>query len=192
MVSSALSGSFAAVWAAITAIQFYYSLNLHLQPGAGTSTTTTTASTASIANFQQIFLTLVAMGTLYAAAALVYRSVRRAEAGGAAGGGDRRPADLVAFVSAAAGVLEFFLFVDNVGAAGLAAARVLPAASIATFFLGIVLMILLHIRAGGEGDGGGAVAGGGAVEVLVWVVTKMAFAAAAGLVALMAIALCAN
>lgn len=191
MVSSALSGSFAAVWAAITAIQFYYSLNLHLQPGAGTSTTTTTASTASIANFQQIFLTLVAMGTLYAAAALVYRSVRRAEAGGAAGGGDRRPADLVAFVSAAAGV-EFFLFVDNVGAAGLAAARVLPAASIATFFLGIVLMILLHIRAGGEGGGGGAVAGDGAVEVLVWVVTKMAFAAAAGLVALMAIALCAN
>ncbi|RCV20679.1 hypothetical protein SEVIR_4G074000v4 [Setaria viridis] len=187
MLTEALAAAFADLWAAITAIQLYYSINL--QPGAGATTTATSAdqTAASVGDFQ-IFLTLVAAGGLYAAVALVYRSLHQAEAAGA-GGGDRRPSDLVAFIFAAAGVLEYFLFVDDVGALGLAAARVLPAASIGTFFLGMVLIILVHIRAGGEG-GCGAVVGDGPIQAPVWIITKMAFAAAAGLVALMAIALC--
>ncbi|CAN6178896.1 unnamed protein product [Urochloa humidicola] len=139
-----------------------------------------------------IFLNLAAAGGLYAAVAHVYNSLRQAEeaAGAAAGGGggNRRLSNLVGFVSAAVGFLELFLFVDDVGALGLAAARVLPAASIGNFFLGLVLIILVHIRAGGEG-GGGAVAVG---DAHVWLVTKTAFAAAAGLVCLMGIALCAE
>ncbi|CAN6208335.1 unnamed protein product [Urochloa humidicola] len=188
MLTEAFAAAFADLWAAITAIQLYYSLNL------GTTTTTTVASaaqsSASAGDFQMIFPTLVAAGGLYAAVAVVYHSLREAEAAG--GGGNRRLSDLVGFVSAAAGLLQLFLFVGDVGALGLAAARVLPAASIATFFLGMALMILVHIRAGGEG-GGGAVAGEGPVQVQapVWLVTKTAFAAAAGLVCLMAIALCA-
>ncbi|CAO1947768.1 unnamed protein product [Urochloa humidicola] len=143
-------------------------------------------------DFQMIFQNLAAAGGLYAAVAHVYNSLRQAEeaAGAAAGGGggNRRLSNLVGFVSAAVGFLELFLFVDDVGALGLAAARVLlPAASIGTFFLGTVLIILVHIRAGGEG-GGGAVVGDAAVSL----VTKMAFAAAAGLICLMGIALCAE
>ncbi|CAL5043992.1 unnamed protein product [Urochloa decumbens] len=181
MLTEAFAAAFADLWVAITAINLYYFLNLQPEAGTGTTTTTSAAeSSSSVVDFQMIFPILVAAGGLYAAVALVHRSLRQAKAA----------ADLVGFVSAAAGLLELFLFVDDVGALGrslgLAAARVLPVASTATFFLGMVLIILVHIRAGGEGGGGAVVVG----EALVSVVTKMAFAAAAGLVCMMAIALC--
>ncbi|CAL5051665.1 unnamed protein product [Urochloa decumbens] len=200
MLTEAFAAAFADLWVAITAINLYCSLNL--QPEAGTTTTASAAhASESVGDFQMIFLTLVAAGGLYAAVALVHRSLRQveAEAAGCGGGGKRRlsMSDLVGFISAAAGLLELFLFVDDVGALGrslgLAAARVLPAASIATFFLGMVLIILVHIHAGGQG-GGGAVAVDEPVQAPVWLVyvTKTAFAAAAGVVCLMGIALCAK
>jgi len=71
---------------------------------------------------------------------------------------------------------------------GLAALRELPAAATATFFLGILLIIVGHIRAGGEG-GGGAVAAIAPIEAPVGLLAKMAIGAAAGLVCLMAMAL---
>ena len=198
MARAAFPAAFADLWAAITAIQLYDLLNL--QPGAGASSATTASAqaSASVGDFH-IFLTLVAAGGLYAAVALIYRHVHQAEAAAAAGAGNRRrlSGGVVVLLIAAASLLEFSLFVqegasavDVVGALGLAAFRALPAAATATFFWGMVLMLIVvaHVRAGGEG-GGGAVAGDGQIQGPVWLITQMAFAAAAALVCLMALAL---
>ena len=188
------AAALADLWAAITAIQLYDLLNL--QPGAGASATTPSAqASASVGDFH-IFLTLVAAGGLYAAVALIYRHLHQAEV--AAGAGNRRlPDSVVVLLIAAVSLLEFFLFVqegasavDVVGALGLAAFRALPAAATATFFWGMVLMLIVvaHVRAGGEG-GGGALAGDGQIQGPVRFITNVAFAAAAALVCLMAFAL---
>jgi len=197
MARAAFPAAFADLWAAITAIQLYDLLNL--QPGAGASATTPSAqASASVGDFQ-IFQMLVAAGGLYAAVALIYRHVHQAEAAAAAGAGNRRrlSGGVVVLLIAAVSLLEFSLFVqegasavDVVGALGLAAFRALPAAATATFFWGMVLMLIVvaHVRAGGEG-GGGALVGDGQIQATVRLATEMAFAAAAALVCLMTMAL---
>ncbi|KAG2610174.1 uncharacterized protein LOC120702933 [Panicum virgatum] len=193
------AAALADLWAAITAIQLYYSLNLQPGPGAGTSVTPSAQAPASVGDFH-IFLTLVAAGGLYAAVALIYRHLHQLQAAAVAGAGNRRrlPDSVVVLLIAAVSLLEFFLFVqegasavvDVVGALGLAAFRAIPAAATATFFWGMMLMLIVvaHVRAGGEG-GGGALAGDGQIQGPVRFITNAAFAAAAALVCLMAFAL---
>jgi hypothetical protein len=132
--------------------------------------------------------------------AFIYRHLHR---GAAAGTANRRLPEIQSFMLCiCAGVLHFFLFVLTPGGAdvdhgaqaqelGLAALRVLPAAATATFFLGTMLIVAAHIRAGGEGGGGAvAVAGEEPIQVPLGLrlLSRMALAAAAGLVCLMAIA----
>ncbi|RLN12027.1 hypothetical protein C2845_PM09G05840 [Panicum miliaceum] len=199
MARAAFTAAFAALWASITAISLYYSLNL--QPGAGARATTTASAqaSASIGDFR-IFLTLVAAGGLYTAVALIYRHLHQAEAAATAAGASNRrlSGGVVVLLIAAASLLEFSLFVqegasavDVVGALGLAAFRALPAAATATFFWGMMLMLIVvaHVRAGGEGGGGALAAGDGPIQGPVRFITMVAFAAAAALVCLMAIAL---
>jgi hypothetical protein len=199
MVRAAFTAAaFADVLSAITAVEFYY---LNLQRGAATTATTSAAqaASASVGEFEILVALVVAVGAFYAAVALIYRHIHQAEA--AAGAGNRPLSDRMTFVVllavAAAGLLEFFLFVqvvpcavdDIVGALGLAAFRALPAAALATFFLGMMLIIVAHVRAGGEGGGGGVFVGDGQIQGAVSILTKTAFAAAAGLFFLMVIAL---
>jgi hypothetical protein len=190
------AAAFADVLSAITAVEFYY---LNLQRGAATTATTSAAqaASASVGEFEILVALVVAVAAFYAAVALIYRHIHQAEA--AAGAGNRPLSDRMTFVVllavAAAGLLEFFLFVqvvpcavdDIVGALGLAAFRALPAAALATFFLGMMLIIVAHVRAGGEG--GGVFVGDGQIQGAVSILTKTAFAAAAGLFFLMVIAL---
>uniref|UniRef100_A0A0A9AIK4 Uncharacterized protein n=1 Tax=Arundo donax TaxID=35708 RepID=A0A0A9AIK4_ARUDO len=164
---------------------------------------TTTAAQASPLNgaVLQVLLPLAVMETLFAAVAFHRR--RPDHIAFSAAAGDRRLSELVAFLlCAAAGILEFFLFVQREGggeavgaqqarALGLTSARALPAAAAATFFLGMSL-IFVHVCAGGVGGGGGAVAGDDdapAPEPVVWVLAEMTVDAAAALVCLMAMAL---
>jgi hypothetical protein len=197
MVRAAFTAAaFADVLSAITAVEFYY---LNLQRGAATTATTSAAqaASASVGEFEILVALVVAVAAFYAAVALIYRHIHQAEA--AAGAGNRPLSDRMTFVVllavAAAGLLEFFLFVqvvpcavdDIVGALGLAAFRALPAAALATFFLGMMLIIVAHVRAGGEG--GGVFVGDGQIQGAVSILTKTAFAAAAGLFFLMVIAL---
>ncbi|KAG2615939.1 hypothetical protein PVAP13_3NG064150 [Panicum virgatum] len=205
MARAAFTAAFADLWAAITAIQLYYLLNL--QPEAGASATTASPQASAPVGDFQIFQMLVAAGALYAAVALICRHLHQARqaeatAAAAAGADNRRlSGGVVILLIAAASLLEFSLFVqgvppggavDVVGALGLAAFRALPAAATATFFWGMMLIVVAHVRAGGEG-GGGALAGEGQIQGPVWLITKMALAAAAALVCLMATAmLCAK
>jgi hypothetical protein len=93
--------------------------------------------------------------------------------------------ELVVFGQAAGGDAE-----DHGGAQAralaLAALRALPAAATGTFFSGMSLIIVAHVRAGGEGGGTGAVAADGPIQGIL---TKVAAGAAAALVGLMAMAL---
>ncbi|CAN6202177.1 unnamed protein product [Urochloa humidicola] len=201
MARAALTAAFAAVSAAITAIEFYYYFLINLQqlgaavPGTTTATSTASAAQASASaggDFQVFLMLLVAAGALHSAVGLIYRHLLQAEAAGAAG--NRRLPDGVAFLLlAAAGLLVQGVpgaaAADILCALGAAAFRALPAAATATFFLGMMTLILAaHVRAGG----GGAVAGDGQIKEAVPLLTKTAFAAAAGLVLMMAIALCAK
>ncbi|XP_066369029.1 uncharacterized protein [Miscanthus floridulus] len=144
----------------------------------------------------ELLLPLAALAT---AAAAIYRHLQHstAAAAGAAGTGSRRLCRLFAILCASVGTLEFFFFVQPAGpvggdvgaqarALGLAAARVLPAAAAATFFMGMALIIVAHIRAGGEGGGG--YAADGHIQGAVSFLTKTAFAAAAALIWLTALA----
>ncbi|CAL5037375.1 unnamed protein product [Urochloa decumbens] len=164
---------------------------LDLQPGGGTTAAATQAQ--ALGSAVRAFLPLVAAGSLFTAVTLIHhRHFRRAAAAVAAGNQRRQSEMLTLLLCVSAGLLYFVLFVaqapgggvdDPAGAAarelvGLAALRVLPAAATVTFYLGMLLIIIRHIRAGGEG-------GGTAVELLA----KMAMGAAAGLVCLMAVAI---
>ncbi|WVZ82096.1 hypothetical protein U9M48_029398 [Paspalum notatum var. saurae] len=138
-------------------------------------------------------LLLAATGGLLTGAALTYRHVHHA------GAGNRRlPGTLTFTLCASAGALEFLVFVLPAGdgggadpgeqagrALGLAALRALPAAAAVTFYLGMLLIVVGHIRAGGEG-GGGVVAGHEPIPAPVGltILTKMALGAAAALLAL--------
>jgi hypothetical protein len=175
-----------ALCAAFTALELVNLLDPH-RTGAGTRAAD---RAPALRGAVRAFLPLAAAGGFFTCVALIYRHLHHALAAAAAGAGNPRLPELVTFtLCASAGFLQFLLFVLQApggvddGAArelGLAALRGLPAAATATFFLGILLIIVGHIRAGGEG-GGGAVAG---------VLVKMAVGAAAGLVCLMALAVC--
>ena len=174
-----------ALCAAFTALEL---VNL-LVPQQGAGTTAAAEAPAIRGAVRAAFLPLAAAGAFYTSVALVYRHLHLA---GTSAASNRRPPGLATFtLCASVGLLEYLLFVvqatvgggvDHAAARelGLAALRALPAAATATFFLGILLIIVGHIRAGGEG-GGGAVAG---------VLAKMAVGAAAGLFCLMATAIC--
>jgi hypothetical protein len=181
-----------ALCAAFTALELVNLLDPQ-RTGAGTAAA---ARAPAIRGAAPAFLPLPAAAggllllAFLASVAFFYSHLRRAAAAAAAGAGNRRLPELVTFaLCASAGFLQFVLFVLQApggvdhGAArelGLAALRALPTAATATFFLGILLIIVGHIRAGGEG-GGGAVAG---------VLAKMAVGAAAGLFCLMTTAVC--
>ena len=185
-----------ALCAAFTALELVNLLQVP-QQGAGT---TAAAEAPAIRGAVRAFLPLAAAGGFFTSVALVYRHLHHAGATATAGAGNRRPPGLATFtLCASVGLLELLLFVAQApggggaedGAArdlGLAALRALPAAATATFFLGILLIIVGHIRAGGEG-GGGAVAAIAPIEAPVGLLAKMAIGAAAGLVCLMAMAL---
>ncbi|OQU76016.1 LOW QUALITY PROTEIN: hypothetical protein SORBI_3010G075800 [Sorghum bicolor] len=145
----------------------------------------------------ELLLPLAALGTLATGITVIYRHLQHSAAAAAGAAGSRRLYRFFAILCASAGTLEFFFFPagsagGNFGAQaralGLVAARVLPAAAAATFFLGMALIIVSHIRAGGEG-GGGAFAGDGHIQGAVSFLTKTAFAAAAALIWLTALAL---
>ncbi|KAJ1258472.1 hypothetical protein BS78_10G078000 [Paspalum vaginatum] len=143
---------------------------------------------------RELFL-LAATGGLLTAAALTYRHVHHA------GAGNRRlPGPLAFMLCTSAGALQFLVFVvqpaggadpgDHAARAlGLAARGALPAAAACSFYLGMLLIVTGHIRAGGEG-GGGVVAGDEPTPAPVGLIilTKMALGAAAALVCLIAMA----
>ncbi|CAL5043996.1 unnamed protein product [Urochloa decumbens] len=193
MARAALTAAFAAVWAAIAAIQFYYSF-LNLQAagatGAGAAATTSAAqASASAGDEFQIFLTLVAAGGFNAAVALVYRHLHQIEAAG-----NRRVPDAMAILLlAASGMLVQGQGVpaavddDVVAALGAAAFSALPGAATATFFLGMMTLVFAARVHGG----GGAVAGAGffgEIQGPMRVLTKIAVGAAAVLVFLVTVA----
>ena len=105
----------------------------------------------------------------------------------------------------AAGTLHLFLFVlmpvggvvGDVGtqarALSLAAASVLPAAAVGCFFLGVWLIIIAHIRAGGVGGSGTFGAADGQIQgrpaVTVRFLTKVARGAAAAIFLVMSMSL---
>ncbi|CAN6178893.1 unnamed protein product [Urochloa humidicola] len=148
----------------------------------------------------QILLPFVVMEALFAAAPFLYRrhAHRAAPAladGAGSGGGDRRLAELVAFIACVAvALLEHFLFIRPTGGAaavdgsgaqarralGLAALRALPASAAATFFLGVAL-VYAHLAGGNR-----PVPEPAAVRILA----EMTFDAAAALMGIMAVAVC--
>ncbi|KAF8783948.1 hypothetical protein HU200_000123 [Digitaria exilis] len=154
---------------------------------AGTTTTTTTAAAHQAPALGHaiwpFLLPLAAVGGLLTSVSLIYNHLHRAVAdAGAARINRRLPELLKLMLCTSVGLLHFFLFILQAPALGLAATRYLPAVATATYFLGVLLIIVGHIRAGGEGGGGGAVvvAGGpieGPVGVGLLLLTKMATAA---------------
>ncbi|XP_021304649.1 uncharacterized protein LOC8077312 isoform X2 [Sorghum bicolor] len=182
-----------ALCAAMSAVEL---ANL-LDPRPGASATVTVAAQApALHSGVQDLLLLASAAGFSVSVAFVYRYLHR-------GAGNRRLPEIVSFMLCiCAGVLQFLLFVLTPGGAdvdhgeqaralGLAALRVLPAAATVTFFLGTMLIVAAHIRAGGEGGGGTiAVAGEEPIQAPVGLrfLSRMALAAAAGLVCLMAIA----
>lgn len=130
----------------------------------------------------QVLMPLVAMAGLLAAVASIYGRLHRAAAAAASGAGT----EVAVAILCAAVCLLVNSFVcetpverDGDGAArtweelGLAAAHVLPAAAMATFFLGVALLFV-HLCAGG----------GCEVQILI----KIVLGATALLVGLMALA----
>ncbi|CAN6202180.1 unnamed protein product [Urochloa humidicola] len=192
MARAALTAAFAAVSAAITAIEFYYYFLINLQqlgaavPGTTTTTTkSTNKDSASAGDEFQVFLALVAAGALHAAVGLIHRHLHQAEAAGAAG--NRRVPDGVGFLLlAAAGLLVLqgvpggAIDDDVVAAIGAAAFGALPGAATATFFLGMMTLIFAVAGAGFFGEIQG--------PMCMRVLTKVAVGAAAVLVFLVTVA----
>lgn len=182
---------------AISAVELVHFLDPQLGAGAAEAAQAPALGSA----FRWAFLPLsAAWGFFTTSVALTYRRHLQ-RAGAADAGGNRRLSERVPFMlCASAGLLEFFLFVEQIPGGGVvdpsAAARelgraalgALPYAATATFFLSMLMVIVGHIRAGGEG-GGTFVAGNGPIEAPAGgVLAKMAIGAATGLVALMAMA----
>ncbi|CAN6208345.1 unnamed protein product [Urochloa humidicola] len=194
MARAALTAAFVAVSAAITAIEFYYYFLINLQQlGAavpGTTTTTTKSAnkaSASAGDEFQVLLAVATAGALHAAVALIHGQLLQAEAAGAAG--NRRVPDGVGFLLLAAAGLLVLQGVpggavdDDVAAAiGAAAFGALPGAAAATFFLGMMTLILAVAGAGFFGEIQGPMrmrvltkVAVGAAAVLVFLVTVAAF-----------------
>ncbi|KAJ1258470.1 hypothetical protein BS78_10G077800 [Paspalum vaginatum] len=153
------------------------------RPGAGTAAP---APAPLLDGMFELLLPLAAVGALYAATAAIHRHLRHAAAG------NGRLWRRFTVLCTATGALHLFFFVlqpaggvGDVRALGLAAARALPVSAVACFFLGMVLIILAHIRAGGEGGGGAFGVADGQIRFL----TRVAFGAAAAVVWLMAMAI---
>jgi hypothetical protein len=178
---------------AISALELVHHL---LDPQQGADTTAA-ARAQALRDAVGAFLPLAAAGGLCTSIALIYRHIAAGAAAGAGAGNRRLPGPVAFILCASAGLLQLLFFTvqapgtEDHGAAahalGLAALRALPAAATATYYLGMILIIVGHIRAGGEG-GGTAVAGNGPIEAPVGLLVKMAIGAAAGLVCLMAMA----
>jgi hypothetical protein len=192
MVNAASAAGFVDLCAGLVALEIFSFLDP--QPGAGTAPWAQAPPPDDSA--LGLLVPLGAAGLLLTAVALIYRRLSHAAVPAA----DRRMPGVVNFVlCVSAGVLHLSFFVQPAGGAdhvararalGLAALRALPAAATATYFWGMMLIIVAHVRAGGEGGGGaGAGAGHGEVQGPVRILTNIALGAAAGLVFLIAMAL---
>jgi hypothetical protein len=166
MVGMPFAVAFFALFMSLAALQFYSSIGLDELVG-----------TMTPAEAVRALLPVAAMGAFLAAVAFIYLQLYRAAATAAVG-----------VICGAVGVMEFLSVqpaaqeVDDGARAreiGTAAAHVLPAATTATFFLGLAL-VLLHVRAGG-----GALAREGPVQILI----KVVAGATVVLVGLMSLAL---
>ncbi|KAJ1258474.1 hypothetical protein BS78_10G078200 [Paspalum vaginatum] len=178
-MGNAVSAATLALCAAIGAL---YLVTL-LDPQAGTGATATAA--AQVPDL----LLLASAGGLFTAAAFMFSLLRNtsgAGAGAGSGANNRRLSGLLtSMLCASVGALEFLVFVvqpaggadpgEQARALGLAALRALLAAVTVTFFLGMLLIVVGHIRVGGEG-GGVVVAGDEAIlaPVGLIILTKMA------------------
>ncbi|RCV20683.1 hypothetical protein SETIT_4G076400v2 [Setaria italica] len=193
-MGNSISAAGPALCAAIGAIELVH----FLDPQRTGARTAAAAQAPALGSVVRAFLPLsAAWGFFITSVALMYR--HHLQRAGAAAAGNRRQSERVRFMLCASlGFLEFFLFVvqapGGVGAdhdvareLGRAALRALPAAATATFFLSMLLIIVGHIRAGGEG-GGGAVAGDGPIGAPAGLLAKMSIGSAAALVCLMAMA----
>nr|CAB3504492.1 unnamed protein product [Digitaria exilis] len=209
MVNAAASAAgFVDLLAGVIALEIFFLLDPQ-SAGAGTTTPSPRAPLLdSAAAALGLLVPLGAAGALFTAAAVIYRRHMGHAAvpvtGAAAAIRRLRLSEVVVFIMCvAAGVLDFFFFVRPAGGAkdhgaqaaralGMAAHRALPAASTAAFFWGMMLIIIAHVRAGGEG-GGGAIAGAGRganQEGAVRLLTNVAVGAAAGLFFLVTTAFC--
>ena len=183
---SAYAASFADLFLAVTALELFSFLDA--QTGAGTTASARAPLLAGAA--------AAAAGALFVATvAFMYHHMSRAAVPGAGAASRRLSGLFISALCASVGTLEYVLYVQEAGGAdrgalGLAALRALPAAATAAFFLGMMLIVVAHVRAGGEGGGGaGAGAGHGAVRGPVRLLTNVALGAAAGLVLLITMAL---
>ena len=168
MVSASAAFAFAYLYLCLAFAALELSTFLDSQCGASTGTTTC-AEAPLFHSAAEVLPPLAAVVVLFVAVALTYRHLSHRHAyaipKAGAGNGRRSISGLVMFLlCVSAGTLEFIVFGGQAagggadhGALGLAALGALPAAATATFFLGMMLIIVAHVRAGGEG-GGGAVA----------------------------------
>jgi hypothetical protein len=155
-----------------------------LNPWPGASATVAVHSGVRIRDLQ---LLATAAG-VFISVGFIYRHLHR-------GASNRRLPEIVPFMlCVCAGVLHFLLFVGASAASGgadvdhgaearalgLAALRVLPAAATVTFFLGTMLIFAARISAGGEEPV--------QAPVGLRLLSRMALAAAAALVCMMAVA----
>ncbi|KAG2610175.1 hypothetical protein PVAP13_4KG181200 [Panicum virgatum] len=194
MVNAASAAGFVALCAGLIALEIFCFLDPW--PGAGTAPS---AQAPLLDSALGLLVPLGAAAALLAAVASIYRRLSHAAAPAPAAG--RRLSGVAIFIlCVSAGALHFSLSAQPPGggagaadhvaqarALGLGALRVLPAAATATFFWGVMLIVVAHVRAGGEGGGGAA--GAGAVQGPVRLLTNVALGAAAGLVLLVTIAL---
>ncbi|CAL5043989.1 unnamed protein product [Urochloa decumbens] len=189
MGNSASAAAVPALCFAVGALELANHLDPTQQAGAGAGAAAAAQAPPPLGDAARAFLPLAAAGGFFASVALLFRHLRRA--------GNQRVPGYVAFpLCASAGLLIVAPaqggVVDRAAAraVGLAALGAVPAVSAVTFFLGMLLVIVGHIRAGGEG-GGGAVARDGPIGApVVRILAKAATAATAALFCLTAIAVC--
>lgn len=195
-MGNAISAAGAALCAAVSAVDLANYLNA--RQGASTRVHAHAQAPPPRHSGVRDLLLLTSAAGLSASVAFTYRHVRRG-----AGGNRRLPESVSFMLCMCAGVLQSLLFPRAPGGAdvdhgeqarvlGLAALHVLPGAATVTFFLGTMLIVAGHIRAGGEGGGGAMeIAGEEPIQAplgLIRLLSRMALAAAAGLIFLMVIA----